>query len=70
MQLSLVLPNLFDHGSAERQYGDLIRIDNDAGFGTWFTFSGGRGPGSPSGRSGTTPSWASPGSPTSRAAAR
>ncbi len=42
MQLSLVLPNLFDHGSAERQYGDLIRIDNDAGFGTWFTFSGGR----------------------------
>ena len=42
MQLSLVLPNLFDHGSAERQYGDLIRIDNDAGFGTWFTLSGGR----------------------------
>ena len=42
MQLSLVLPNLFEHGSAERQYGDLIRIDNDAGFGTWFTFSGGR----------------------------
>ena len=42
MQLSLVLPNLFDHGAAEREYGDLIRIDNDAGFGTWFTFSGGR----------------------------
>jgi glucan 1,6-alpha-isomaltosidase len=42
MQLSLVLPNLFDHGSAERQYGDLMRIDNDASFGTWFNLSGGR----------------------------
>ena len=42
MQLSLVMPNLFDHGSAERQYGDLIRIDNDASFGTWFNLSGGR----------------------------
>ena len=42
MQLSLVMPNLFDHGSGERQYGDLIRIDNDASFGTWFNFSQGR----------------------------
>ena len=42
MQLSLVMPNLFDHGSGERQYGDLIRIDNDASFGTWFNLSGGR----------------------------
>ena len=40
MQLSLVMPNLFDHGSGERQYGDLIRIDNDASFGTWFHLSG------------------------------
>jgi glucan 1,6-alpha-isomaltosidase len=42
MQLSLVMPNLFDHGSGERLYGDLIRIDNDASFGTWFNLSGGR----------------------------
>jgi glucan 1,6-alpha-isomaltosidase len=42
MQLSLVMPNLFDHGSGERPYGDLIRIDNDASFGTWFNLSGGR----------------------------
>ena len=42
MQLSLVMPNLFDHGSGERQFGDLIRIDNDASFGTWFNLSGGR----------------------------
>ena len=42
MQLSLVMPNLFDHGSGERRFGDLIRIDNDASFGTWFNLSGGR----------------------------
>ena len=42
MQLSLVMPNLFDHGSGERPYGDLIRIGNDASFGTWFNLSGGR----------------------------
>ncbi len=41
MQLSLVMPNLFDHGAAERQYGDLIRIDNDASFGTWYILSEG-----------------------------
>ncbi len=42
MQLSLVMPNLFDHGSGERQYGDLVRIDNDASFGTWYNLSDGR----------------------------
>jgi glucan 1,6-alpha-isomaltosidase len=42
MQLSLVMPNLFDHGSGERQYGDLIRIDNDASFGGWFHLSDSR----------------------------
>ena len=42
MQLSLVMPNLFDHGAGERQFGDLIRIGNDASFGTWFNLSGGR----------------------------
>lgn len=42
MQLSLVMPNLFDHGSGERQYGDLVRIDNDVSVGTWYDSSGGR----------------------------
>ncbi len=42
MQLSLVMPNLFDHGAAERQYGDLIRIDNDASYGTWYFLSASR----------------------------
>ncbi len=42
MQLSLVMPNLFDHGSGERGYGDLVRIDNDVSFGTWYDLSEGR----------------------------
>ena len=42
VQVSLVMPNLFDHGSAEREYGDLIRIDNDVSFGTWYNLSLGR----------------------------
>jgi glucan 1,6-alpha-isomaltosidase len=41
MQLSLVMPNLFDHGAGERLYGDLVRIDNDASFGTWINLSEG-----------------------------
>ncbi len=41
MQLSLVMPNLFDHGSGERLFGDLIRIDNDGSFGTWINLSEG-----------------------------
>jgi glucan 1,6-alpha-isomaltosidase len=42
MTLSLVMPNLFDHGSAERIYGDMIRIDNDVAQGGWFSLSEGR----------------------------
>jgi glucan 1,6-alpha-isomaltosidase len=42
MRVSLVMPNLFDHGSGERRYGDMVRIDNDASFGTWYNLSGGR----------------------------
>jgi alpha-glucosidase len=42
MQLSLVMPNLFDHGSGERQHGDLVRIDNDASFGGWYHLSNSR----------------------------
>ncbi len=34
------MPNLFNHAEVERQYGDLIRIDNDASFGTWLLLSG------------------------------
>ena len=41
MKLSFVMPNLFDHASGERLYGDLVRIDNDASFGTWYNLSGG-----------------------------
>ena len=41
MQLSLVMPNLFDHGAGERRFGDLVRIDNDASFGTWINLSEG-----------------------------
>jgi hypothetical protein len=40
MQLSLVMPNLFNHGAGERKYGDLVRINNDVSFGTWFHLSG------------------------------
>jgi glucan 1,6-alpha-isomaltosidase len=42
MQLSLVMPNLFDHGAGERRYGDLVRIDNDVSYGAWYDLSGGR----------------------------
>ncbi len=42
MQLSLVMPNLFDHGAGERSYGDLVRIDNDVSYGAWGNLSGGR----------------------------
>jgi glucan 1,6-alpha-isomaltosidase len=41
MKLSFVMPNLFDHAAGERLYGDLVRIDNDASFGTWYNLSGG-----------------------------
>ena len=39
MILSLVMPNCFDHAAAERQFGDMIRIDNDVGYGTWYSLS-------------------------------
>jgi len=42
MQLSLVMPNLFDHGAGERRYGDLVRIDNDVSVGAWYDLSDGR----------------------------
>jgi glucan 1,6-alpha-isomaltosidase len=41
MILSLVMPNCFDHAAAERQFGDMIRIDNDVSYGTWYSLSGG-----------------------------
>ena len=70
MQLSLVMPNLFDHGAGERRFGDLIRIDNDASFGTGYNLSGGRQTWQPNGPSGTTLSSGSRGSRTSRAPVR
>jgi hypothetical protein len=42
MYLSLVLPNMFNHGEAERVYGDMARIDNDVAQGGWFSLSEGR----------------------------
>jgi glucan 1,6-alpha-isomaltosidase len=42
MLLSLVLPNLFNHGEVERAYGDMMRIDNDVAQGGWFSLSEGR----------------------------
>jgi alpha-glucosidase len=42
MALSLVMPNLFNHGAAESQFGDMIRIDNDVGNGGWSSLSEGR----------------------------
>jgi alpha-glucosidase len=42
IELSLVMPNLSNHGANERAYGDLARIDNDAGSGGWERLGGGR----------------------------
>ncbi len=39
MFLSLVMPNLFPEGALEAQYGHMIRINADAGTGTWYRFS-------------------------------
>ncbi len=40
--LSLVMPNLNNHGEYEQQYGDMIRIDEDAFSGGWDHISGRR----------------------------
>ncbi|WP_445486986.1 TIM-barrel domain-containing protein [Niallia sp. 03133] len=40
--LSLVMPNLFNHGDFEQKYGDMIRIDEDAFKGGWDHISGRR----------------------------
>jgi hypothetical protein len=37
--LSLVMPNLFNTAELEQKYGHLIRINEDAGEGTWYKFS-------------------------------
>jgi hypothetical protein len=37
--LSLVMPNLFDEADLERQYGHMVRIDEDCGTGGWWRFS-------------------------------
>jgi hypothetical protein len=42
MTVSLVLPNMDFHGSAERSTGDSFRVDDDAGNGGWTWLSGNR----------------------------
>jgi hypothetical protein len=42
MTVSLVLPNMDFHGSAERSVGDSFRVDDDAGDGGWDWLSAGR----------------------------
>lgn len=42
IELSLVMPHLFDHAALEIQYGDMVRIDRDTFDGGWRWLSGGR----------------------------
>ncbi|MDT3396112.1 hypothetical protein RKE29_05550 [Streptomyces sp. B1866] len=42
MELSLVMPHLFQHAEAEVRYGDMVRINADADRGGWDRLSGGR----------------------------
>ena len=37
--LSLVMPNLFNEAELEFQYGHMMRINEDTGYGTWWKFS-------------------------------
>ena len=39
MFLSLVMPNLFNEAELELQYGHMIRINEDTGYGTWWKFN-------------------------------
>jgi len=42
LELSVVMPNMLNHGATERRYGDLVRIDDDCGSGGWNFLDGGR----------------------------
>ncbi|HEY5836542.1 carbohydrate-binding protein [Streptomyces sp.] len=42
VELSLVMPNLFDHAATEVRYGDMVRINDDVTNGGWGNLSGGR----------------------------
>ena len=42
MEVSVVMPNLYDNAANEVLYGDMIRINNDATTGGWQHLSGGR----------------------------
>ncbi|MGC0334235.1 hypothetical protein RKD23_007225 [Streptomyces sp. SAI-170] len=42
MELSLVMPHLYQHGEAEIHHGDMARINADADRGGWDRLSGGR----------------------------
>ncbi len=39
MYLSLVMPNLFNEAELELQFGHMIRINEDTGYGEWWKFS-------------------------------
>ncbi len=41
MTVSLVMPNLYNHGQVEKKYGDMIRIANDVATGGWEQLSQG-----------------------------
>ncbi|MDI5961765.1 carbohydrate-binding protein [Streptantibioticus silvisoli] len=42
MEVSVVMPNMYDNGAREVLYGDMVRINNDATTGGWTHLSGGR----------------------------
>ena len=39
VELSLVMPNLFNNGETELQYGDMARVNEDCGSGGWQRYS-------------------------------
>ncbi len=42
MEVSVVMPNMYNNGASELLYGDMVRINNDATTGGWQHLSGGR----------------------------
>ncbi|MER6434165.1 hypothetical protein ABT272_41795 [Streptomyces sp900105245] len=42
MELSLVMPHLYQHAEVEIRHGDMVRVDADADRGGWDRLSGGR----------------------------
>ncbi|TKA01689.1 carbohydrate-binding protein [Actinacidiphila oryziradicis] len=42
MEVSVVMPNMYNNGANEVLYGDMVRVNNDATTGGWTHLSGGR----------------------------